>query len=74
MKYAIKVTYNLDENEYMVFVEGLPELYGRGETESGALLDFLQKYETNYSGYKCFNQHWVQQKIAALTLVESYEA
>lgn len=70
MNLAVKITFDFEEQEYMVFVEGIPELVGYGETESSALLDFLKKYETNYSGYKCFNNQQVQHKISELTLHE----
>jgi len=73
MKFRIAVLNDFDEEEYKVFCDGIDDLYGYGETESSALLDFLQKYETSYSGFKCFSQKWVQNQISALTLAEKYE-
>ena len=69
--YKIKITFNEDDLEYLVFVDGINELYGCGETETSALLDFLEKYESNYSGFKCFNQSWVQKQISTLTILET---
>jgi len=40
----IKITYDFDENEYIVFVKGI-DLEGRGNTEARALLDFFTNYE-----------------------------
>lgn len=44
MKLPIKILFDFDENEYVVFCKGI-ELEGRGNTESRALLDFLNQYE-----------------------------
>jgi hypothetical protein len=45
MKFSIKITLDFDEGGYLVFVEGIPELIGRGETEVKAILDFFQNYD-----------------------------
>jgi len=67
-KYKIVVSYDYDENEFVVFCEGISDLCGYGETESSALLDFLAKYEKEYSGFNCFRKEWVQKQISILTM------
>lgn len=68
--FNIKITFDIEEGYYLVFVEGISDLYGSGNTESAALLDFLQRYELEYAGYKCFNSGWIRNKITELQLAE----
>ena len=45
MNFKVKITFDFDESCYLVFVEGIKELEGRGSTEVKALIDFFQNYE-----------------------------
>ncbi|NCP97779.1 hypothetical protein GW796_06000 [archaeon] len=66
MNLKIKITFDYDEKLYYVFVDEIKELYGEGETEEKAFLDFLIRYENDFSGHKCFNIQSVQNKILQL--------
>jgi len=43
-KFPIQITFDFDENEYIVFVKGI-NLEGRGNSEAKAILDFFNNYE-----------------------------
>lgn len=45
MKFPVKIAFNPEDNEYLVSVDGIPEIYGSGATEAKALLDFFEQYE-----------------------------
>lgn len=45
LKYKIKIIFDFDEDEFVVFASGLEGLEGRGETEESAINDFREKYE-----------------------------
>jgi predicted RNase H-like HicB family nuclease len=45
MKYKIKLIFDQEENEYVVFIDGVKGFEGRGETELEAIEDFKKQYE-----------------------------
>jgi predicted RNase H-like HicB family nuclease len=45
MNFPVKISYNIEDEEYLVTVVGIPEIYGTGTTEAKAMLDFFQQYE-----------------------------
>lgn len=47
MRHIIKITYLNEENEYYVFVDGIDEYYGYGDTEEKAICNFLDTIEND---------------------------
>lgn len=45
MKFKIKIVFDFDEGLYRVFVDGIKELEGRGDTEVKAIADFFINYD-----------------------------
>lgn len=45
MKFPIKIVYDIDEQAYRVFVDGIKNIEGFGSTESEALDNFIYNYE-----------------------------
>jgi predicted RNase H-like HicB family nuclease len=45
MKYNVRIAFDIEDQEYIVSVDGVPEIYGTGVTEAKAMLDFFQQYE-----------------------------
>jgi predicted RNase H-like HicB family nuclease len=44
-KFPIKIVYNFEDSEYMVFVDGIKGLEGYGSTEEEAIADFYNMME-----------------------------
>lgn len=44
VRYPIKLVYDIEEDEYVVFVEAL-NLEGRGKTEKEAVENLVEKYD-----------------------------
>ncbi len=66
MKFKIKITLNFDEGGYMVFVDGIPELVGYGDTEIKAIIDFFNNYDK-------FKNHEYFEPILIKNLKEKFE-
>jgi predicted RNase H-like HicB family nuclease len=49
MQLPIKIVYDAEEKEYVVFVDGLRGLEGHGETEEDAIADFHKCVERQCS-------------------------
>ena len=45
MKYPIRIVYDHEEHEYLVFIGGISNIEGHGETEKEAIEDFRKNYE-----------------------------
>ena len=44
-RYPIKIVWDFDESEYIVFIEGISGIEGRGPTEQEAIEDFNENYD-----------------------------
>lgn len=45
MNFKIKIAMDFDDGGYIVFVDGIPELEGHGDTEVKAIMDFFNNYD-----------------------------
>jgi hypothetical protein len=48
----VKIIFDVEENEYIAFIDGISSINGYGATEKDAIIDFLRQCEDNPS----FNQ------------------
>lgn len=45
MKLNVRIAFDVEDQEYIVCVDGISEIFGTGITESLALLNFLTQFE-----------------------------
>lgn len=46
MKFPVKISFDFDENEYVVFVDGIKGIEGHGQTEQEAIDDFYKRLDS----------------------------
>lgn len=45
MRFKVKIIYDTDESQYIVFIDGIRGIEGYGDTEQEAINDFTNRYE-----------------------------
>lgn len=61
MKQNVKIAFDAEDQLYLVTVDNVPDIYGAGETEAKAMLDFFSQYVMISE-----NPKWVQRIIEKL--------
>ena len=45
LNYKIKIVYDFEESQYVIFVYGIRDIEGYGQTEEEALKDFEEQFQ-----------------------------
>lgn len=72
MKFKIKIIFDFDEGLYKVFVDGIKDLEGHGETEIQAISDFFNNYD-EFKDKEYFSPILIQNMKEKYKMLDSYD-